>query len=73
MDSIAGFEINPVCGHKSPKTLKNDVFPHPFGPLINVFTPSLTLKLILFINISLFGVCTVTSSKLTLLDIFYVV
>jgi hypothetical protein len=56
----------PKIGHNSPRILKRELLPQPFGPVIIKFMPGLMVKLIAGIRVSPLGERIGTFSKMIL-------
>jgi len=50
------FNVPPIIGHKPPKILNKELFPHPLGPEITTFIPLLITIYISYTNLSPLGV-----------------
>lgn len=71
MLSIVGFsKTPPKRGQSSPKILKRELFPHPFGPDIIKCMPGSILKLISLIKVSPLGDKIGTFSN-TILEFYF--
>jgi hypothetical protein len=58
--------LPPKTGHSSPRILKRELLPHPFGPVISKFIPGWISKFIDWIRVSPFGERIGTLSKMIL-------